>query len=635
MKLISSTTTSIFLLFVLLGGTEAGKNGNSGSKGSSCTQLWGACTNDPSSCCDGSFCEYQNPYYSQCKPGSGPSGPPPTPNPTPAPTPNPTPFPTESPTKSTGCSTMWSECTNGETCCSGSACEVVNDQYSQCRPIQDHPTPAPNNCLREYLQCFNPGTKDNCCEGYECKGSADYARCEKDGSPLTANCHVAYQECTAGQTCCPGTVCQIVVEGHLSQCMPLDGISSGGASPTPAPVSNTSSKGSKGSKGSDPADPADPADPDSGTPADPDSGTPAPPDTGAPCQLKYNENSKKFTKVNGAECPDGLTCLVETAPGSSGIYDGICQTETCAGKADPDDDQDTGTTRVTICHRTCSETNPWVRITIDDDAWGGPDASGCGHQQHNVEDECSNKAPWTAWGSNRKDYLLKWHGTKEQVRADHPDWSDNDEKTYWRYWERACPYVNQDKCCDWDEGSCCGDAPAQPTDAPTRSPTPAPTPGPTTVPSSSPSESPSDYEGVQCPTGPVVSLIGIDQTAASVFPEGDRLPVQVTEMGTTNSEGRTTVSFRVCPSMLDDATSIFTTFPSPDATCEEEAGSSECVEYTAVCRETARSKFAIVNVFAGRQNGSSNQLPVCCGSSSKTKQYTFEVLCECPLQATS
>ena len=48
---------------------------------------------------------------------------------------------------------------------------------------------------------------------------------------------------------------------------------------------------------------------------------------------------------------------------------------------------------------------------LDDDAWGGENASGCGHQlEHDVEVDCANKAPWTAWGANRKDYLIKWHG---------------------------------------------------------------------------------------------------------------------------------------------------------------------------------------------------------------------------------
>lgn len=394
--------------------------------------------------------------------------------------------------------------------------------------------------------------------------------------------------------------------------------------------------------------------------------------------------------------------------------------------------------------------------------------------------------------------MIKWHGTREQVRQEH-GWSSNgrsqEEKEYWRYWERACPYVNQDKCCDWESGSCCGDAPSLETPSPTRSPTPnptpAPTPGPTPaptphptpaptdVPSASPSisqaptdcynlslestaganvalpagairvsptgdqdtveftikqvwdrdsvalmavhyaeelgsnecakaspmafgaeithkavcvdqmaqvqvyvymtddesfdpedcdackapdenspdivayyfelpchahcdqdtlpptQSPTIYEGVDCPNAPTISLLAIDKQPAVTFPEGDRLPIQVTEMGSKNEHGRTTVSFRVCPSLMDASSSIWTQFSSPDMSCEREQGTqSECVEYTAVCRESPRRKFSIVNVFAGRSSGRNDLLPNCCEGEDLTTQYTFEVLCECPNYST-
>ena len=68
---------------------------------------------------------------------------------------------------------------------------------------------------------------------------------------------------------------------------------------------------------------------------------------------------------------------------------------------------------MTICHRTCSETNPWVRITIDASAWSD---FACKHGQHNVTEQCNGK-DHTKWGSQRSDFVLKYHGTRDEVDA--------------------------------------------------------------------------------------------------------------------------------------------------------------------------------------------------------------------------
>ena len=184
------------------------------------------------------------------------------------------------------------------------------------------------------------------------------------------------------------------------------------------------------------------------------------------CQSYYlnDTDGGVYLEVAGYGCAEGYICSVGNETGSApGVpINGTCASTTCLGKKvpgncgtsnGPNDQCNQTTERVTICHRTCSEKNPWVRITIDDDAWDG---DGCGHmREHHVEIDCKNKAPWTAWGPNRSDYLIKFHGSRDHVRTIN-NFNMAEEKAYWRYWEPACPYVRQDKCCDWSLGSCCG-----------------------------------------------------------------------------------------------------------------------------------------------------------------------------------
>jgi len=160
-------------------------------------------------------------------------------------------------------------------------------------------------------------------------------------------------------------------------------------------------------------------------------------------QEKGPEGSERYSEVDfngsgGQVCCADEDCFPEDPESiGSSIFIGTCVPSTCSGKQKEDKGEESH--RVTICHRTCSEKNPWVRITISDNAW----KEGCGHQEHTV-DTCNGKDP-TKWGENQQDYLLKDHGTK-----------DSNDKEYWKYWNRACPYVRGEACCDREEESCCG-----------------------------------------------------------------------------------------------------------------------------------------------------------------------------------
>ncbi len=166
-------------------------------------------------------------------------------------------------------------------------------------------------------------------------------------------------------------------------------------------------------------------------------------------------------------CADGFICQlgdIDPATPVGAPLSGTCAPTICIGKKVPGNcngnapktslDQCNATThRVTICHRTCSEKNPWVRITIDEDAWSG---EGCGHQQHNITQECEKYGSnnWTAWGypttGRYKDYLLRDHGTRAQAAVTFNLKTKAEEKAYWREWEPACPYVRHGDCCNWD-----------------------------------------------------------------------------------------------------------------------------------------------------------------------------------------
>ena len=202
------------------------------------------------------------------------------------------------------------------------------------------------------------------------------------------------------------------------------------------------------------------------------------------CYVKFNETEYKYddvdTDVNGIYVGfcgkhqgKDLDCNFDIADDGEtpDIIEGKCELTACYGSnkgGGPPED----TERVTICHRTCSEKNPWVRITIDKDAWNN-ETSECLHHKHgphhNVEDDCKGVTDFTSWGDEIEDHLLYDHGSKADVRTKYGFAKNSDEeKAYWNAWQPGCPAVRGDgKCCGVfaDKSWCCGGS-APPTMAP-------------------------------------------------------------------------------------------------------------------------------------------------------------------------
>lgn len=202
--------------------------------------------------------------------------------------------------------------------------------------------------------------------------------------------------------------------------------------------------------------------------------------------------------------PDDMSPLASDGGGGWSELPGTCQSSECHGYTEVDGievgsippGEEPGTRRVTICHRTCSENNPWVRITIDWHAFEADDGlcaeDGNDHTRHEVRQDCYQgdqsvdiAAIWgTRGGNDGEDFLIRFHGTREDVATNFTNGATMtdglnefaDEQEYWKYWERACPSVREDRgansCCQGAD--CCGYDPSVPI-APT--PTP-PTPSP-------------------------------------------------------------------------------------------------------------------------------------------------------------
>lgn len=219
-------------------------------------------------------------------------------------------------------------------------------------------------------------------------------------------------------------------------------------------------------------------------------------DDGDSCQCRYG-TPEGFDDVfhyfevptSKGKCSDGgdLVCLTEDDTGDFvSDFPGTCRSAKCFAALNDNEG------KVTICHRTCSENNPWVRITIDASAWV---EHSCGH----TIESCNGKDP-TYWGDYQGDYILKIHGTRDQV-ADMYNDNAQEIRNYWKHWEPACPSVRNGNCCDFDGEygySCCGRAnidPSMPGGAgpnPSVSPVALPTlaPAPTFAPAALPTMAP-------------------------------------------------------------------------------------------------------------------------------------------------
>jgi hypothetical protein len=150
---------------------------------------------------------------------------------------------------------------------------------------------------------------------------------------------------------------------------------------------------------------------------------------GDSCQVVFKPQGKKgsYEEVEafagaglcGGKGQDATDCNFHVGdtgdPANDGPFPGTCEPVKCEGN-NGNKAPGAGSHRVTICHRTCSETNPWVRITIDNSAWG-PNTDSCKHgPHHDVRDECNGAVkditetgPWAPY---YHDYLIRDHGYK-------------------------------------------------------------------------------------------------------------------------------------------------------------------------------------------------------------------------------
>ena len=361
----------------------------------------------------------------------------------------------------------------------------------------------------------------------------------------------------------------------------------------------------------------------------------------------YIADGEECDHTQNLECGD----VDDSGSNTKGtVFYGTCQSIECTGKADPDrthpHDDNHATDRVTICHRTCSPKNPWVRITIDKDAWGttyrGDEdngTSGCGHKlQHNVTEDC-NRDDYTPWAPWFADYLIKDHGKKDG------DYGETYNNAYWREWEPACPYVRNGACCDPDtyvdrgDGvmvtNCCGEGTFE------RPPDTCP--------------EMHNTGDSKCPgyDGNIVDMLAVQGYPLPVG-EGVDADVIYDIQFEPDAGAHGQVSFKV-DNPWEFNTDVYVEF-------HEEVGSHgafdvECVRdlnkpgcdpgadtITGICINRAGKKFTIVNVYFVTADDTyfadtpeDLVVPECCeyydhngATGLKMAKYTFEIQCECP-----
>ena len=155
--------------------------------------------------------------------------------------------------------------------------------------------------------------------------------------------------------------------------------------------------------------------------------------------------------------------------------------------------------RVTICHRTNSDTNPYVQITVDYAAVDG--VGGSDHSRHTGP----------VWNPTLKDQHVKWGDIIPPVEGVTPglNWTDEGRRFY--------------------DNGCTSTPTSTPTDSPPASTEPTPTATATEVPSGEPSATPTITATPPEPStsSPALTLPPTDTSSTTSRSEGNAIAVGI------------------------------------------------------------------------------------------------------------